>query len=239
MKIHHISDSHGNHDLIKLPNNIDIIIYSGDFSNNILPEFNEKETIGFLHWFSNLNIKYKILVSGNHDTYSFKYNKEFRKRCQLLNIIYLENEYVNIENITIFGSPTTPTFGDKRWVFTKSRDKLHKFWSNFTSKVDILVTHGPPKNILDLTINRDNKLEVTGDKSLYKHITESTMKPQLHCFGHIHNCKDIVNSGIKIIPNCNTIFSNGVVVEDGKMGKIISNGNTFYYKKYKILLNND
>ena len=42
-----------------------------------------------------------------------------------------------------------------------------------------------------------------------------------------HNTKNVINSGIKKIPNLRTIFSNAAIVEDGKFNKIVSNGNYF------------
>jgi hypothetical protein len=47
------------------------------------------------------------------------------------------------------------------------------------------------------------------------------------CFGHIHNSEDIINQGTLILNQHQTIFSNGSVVEDGKFGKLSSNGNLF------------
>jgi hypothetical protein len=44
-------------------------------------------------------------------------------------------------------------------------------------------------------------------------------------FGHIHNCKDIINAGMQKLSICDTWFSNGSVVTDGKFGKLSSNGN--------------
>ena len=52
-----------------------------------------------------------------------------------------------------------------------------------------------------------------------------SIKPKLHCFGHIHNFKDITNSGTMKIYGQDTIFSNGSVVTDGKFGYLTSNGN--------------
>ena len=45
------------------------------------------------------------------------------------------------------------------------------------------------------------------------------------CFGHIHNTKDVINQGILSLSGYETLFSNGSVVEDGKFGRLSSNGN--------------
>lgn len=47
------------------------------------------------------------------------------------------------------------------------------------------------------------------------------------CFGHIHNCEDIINAGYTKQSSYGTIYSNGSVVTDGKFGITSSNGNIF------------
>ena len=124
----------------------------------------------------------------------------------------------------IYGSPQTPSFG-MGWAFNKKRDKMHEHWQKIPEDVDIIVTHGPPKGILDLSHDRDNQLERCGDEALRKRIIQ--IKPRLVCFGHIHNNEDIVNAGTMKLSNYDTVFSNGSVVTDGKFGKLSSNGNIF------------
>ena len=225
MKLWHISDTHGYHELLKSPDNIDIVIHSGDFSNNFNVYLNEGESHNFLFWFSKLNIKYKILIAGNHDALAFKWSTKFKKLCKELDIIYLENELVTIKGINIFGTPVTPTFG--KWYFQKNRSKTFKFFYKLIpSRTDILVSHGPPRFILDLTEDSQHNLLNVGDSGLYK-VIKKKLNLSYHLFGHVHNCKNILNSGTKTISNCNTIFSNGSVVTDRKFGILTSNGNIF------------
>jgi hypothetical protein len=54
-----------------------------------------------------------------------------------------------------------------------------------------------------------------------------SLNPKLVCFGHIHNCEDIINAGTMKLSVSDTIYSNGSVVTDGKFGKLSSNGNIF------------
>jgi Icc-related predicted phosphoesterase len=213
--------THGHHNLLQIPT-CDMVIFSGDESNFKNPYDNLKEFNNFITWYSELPITYKIFVAGNH---SAAIAKGLIKKQDFIDkgIIYLENDYTDIKGLKIFGSPITPTFND--WYFMKSRDKLDRFWSN-VELVDIIITHGPPKYILDLSENKQHILEFCGDKALHKHVV-NRIKPVLHCFGHIHNFKNIKNSGVKKIIDCNTIFSNGAVVEDGKFGDLIGNGNLF------------
>jgi predicted phosphodiesterase len=170
MKIWHISDTHGYHDLLKVPNGIDLVIHSGDCSNPRDPYNNEPEVREFIHWYKELPIKHKIYVAGNHDT-SIEKKLVTKKDFEDYNIIYLENEYITIDGIKIFGSPHTPQFG--QWAFMKERVKLERFWKlAIHEPCDIIVVHGPPKGILDKSYDRDNNMESCGDKSLLNLVLE-------------------------------------------------------------------
>ena len=224
MNIWHISDTHGYHDLLKIPHYIDMVIHSGDCSNHRDPYNNEPEVRKFIDWYKELPVEYKIYIAGNHDS-SIEKGLVTKKDFADNGIIYLENDYITIEGIKIFGSPHTPTFGN--WSFMKDRVKLERLWSDaIHDDVDIVVTHGPSKGILDKAENRDHQLECCGDKSLLNRILE--VQPSYHLFGHIHNNGDIINAGIQKLSNYTTLFSNGSVVTDRKFGILTSNGNTLY-----------
>ncbi len=223
MRIWHISDTHTYHNLLTIPQGIDMVIHSGDCSNPRDPYTNEPEVRDFIHWFKSLPIQHKIYVAGNHDT-SIEKKLITRNDFQDYNIIYLEDDLVEIDGLTIYGNPHTPTFGN--WAFMKDRVKLDRYWVQaIPAYIDILVTHGPPKGILDKSYDRNNYMECCGDKSLLNKVME--VQPAYHLFGHIHNCKDIVNAGMQKLSVCDTWFSNGSVVTDGKFGTLSSNGNIF------------
>lgn len=223
MKIWHISDTHGYHSLLFVPKDINMVIHSGDFSDKGDVYKNEPETRDFLRWYGNLEIKHKILIAGNHDAFAFINGREFKDLCKYYGIIYLENTDVIIDGIKIFGTPISPTYGN--WYFMKSRDKMDRVWSNLGTDIDILVTHTPPKGILDMSFNRNSReLERCGCNALRKHILER-IKPKLNLFGHIHNCEDLLNAGVMKLSAHDTQFSNGSVVKDGRFGTLFSNGN--------------
>ena len=224
MRIWHISDTHTFHNLLEVPTDIDMVIHSGDCSNPRDPYPNEVEVRSFIDWYHSLKIPHKIFVAGNHDTSIEKRlvtNDDFKRS----GITYLENEVVTIEGIKIFGSPYTPTFGHG-WSFNKDRNKLERMWRNVIGvDVDIVINHGPPKGILDLSTDRYGGIERCGDKSLLNRVME--VNPKLCLFGHIHNCLDIINQGTRKLSGLDTIFSNGSVVKDGRFGKLSSHGNVF------------
>ena len=215
--------THTYHGLLDTPENIDMVIHSGDATNPKNPYLSEDEMQNFIYWYSLLPIKHKVFVAGNHDV-CIERNFIKKDDFERAGIIYLENDFVEIEGIKIWGSPVTPTFGDG-WAFNKNRAKTHEVWKHIPDDTDIVVVHGPPATILDLSYNRENKLESCGDSALMKRLLD--INPKLVCFGHIHNCKDIINAGTRKLSIRDTIYSNGSVVTDGKFGKLTSNGNIF------------
>lgn len=209
IKIQAISDTHGKHDEMLIDESCDVLIHAGDSTNYRELYKNEMEFRQFLEWFGNINVKHKILIAGNHDaSLTKKYNRELLKER---GIVYLEDDYVEIEGFTFCGSPWTPTFGN--WHFMKDRNKLHRHFDMLLKEgIDVLITHGPPKNVLDLSYNKNRELEMCGCNGLRKAVEK--YKPKHHVFGHCHDNKDIVNFG-KMIKG-NTTFYNVSAVEDGK-----------------------
>lgn len=224
LRLWHISDTHGLAHLLTIPEDIDIVIHSGD-STNWKDEYkNHPEFENFIYWYSRLPIKYKIYVAGNHDSAIERNIFDCKSLFKLNNIIYLENSVTEIEGIKIFGTPYTPTFGN--WCFMKNRAKMHeKVWEHCPEDSDIVICHGPPKGILDLSYSPSNQLEYCGDGAFKKKMLK--IQPKLCLFGHIHNCEDIINAGWTKLSTYSTIFSNGSVVTDGKFGQLSSNGNIF------------
>ena len=228
MKILHISDTHGFHNDFPKGHfdGIDMVIHSGDCSNSRYLQQSILEITNFLNWYEMLPVAYKIFVAGNHDTAIARQTIK-EADIEARGIIYLENESVEIEGIKIWGSPITPTFGD--WAFMKARDKTHEVWDTIPVDTDIIIVHGPPKGIRDLSLDRENNLEMCGDKSLGKRV--AIINPQLMCFGHIHNHKQIVNQGTSSYYGSRTIFSNGACVDDGRFDKgLTSFGNLIELK---------
>ena len=220
LNIWHISDLHTYHELLTIPEDINLVIFSGDCSNPRATYLNYLDVNDFLTWFGNLNIKYKIFVAGNHDSSIEKGNigpEDFIDR----GIIYLENDYVEIEGVKIWGSPYTPSFNN--WSFMKARHKLHGIWKEIPDDTNIVVVHGPPAYIMDYAYNPEHVLESCGCKALRKRILK--IEPDLFLSGHIHNNEDIINAGTLKLSKYKTIFSNGSVVTDRKFGKLTSNGN--------------
>lgn len=217
MKILHISDTHGFHGTF--PDSrfegIDVVIHSGDCSNYRDPYRNNNEVLDFIEWYKSIPVKHKIYVAGNHDT-SIEKRMITPGHFAEAGIIYLENEEIVIDGIKFWGSPYTPTFGD--WAFMKAREKINRVWDEIPKDTDVLIVHGPPKGIRDLSFDRQHNLEMCGCSALTK---KCFKMPQLKlvCFGHIHDMDDVHNQGITTMHKTPTIFSNAACVHDGRFDK--------------------
>ncbi len=172
MKIVCISDTHGKHTELKVPDG-DILIHAGDIGYN-----NSKLIKDFNNWLGELPHKYKVVIAGNHDEYIY-YNSN-RTRERLTNCIYLENEGCIIKGLNIWGSPISPTF--VKWYFMADRgEDIKRYWDMIPRNLDILITHSPPYDILDTSKKGDKHL---GCLDLHRKVYE--VSPLLHIFGHIH-----------------------------------------------------
>jgi predicted phosphodiesterase len=203
MKVCLISDTHGLHHLFELQEG-DLLIHSGDVSSMGKPE----EILEFFEWFIKQPYKHKVWIAGNHDFFMERILKgdvrgeqETKIKERLFSIPgvhYLYNSDVIIEGYRIWGSPYTPSFGS--WAFGLGRGKpLADLWSQVPANTDILVTHGPPKAILDLNYNEQE----CGCEELTKLVKQ--LKPKLHVFGHIHESMGSVKIDKTVFVNASMV----------------------------------
>lgn len=180
MKIVFISDTHGKHQELTIPNG-DMIIHAGDISSI----GKEKEIIEFINWYKSLPHKYKIFIAGNHDFF-FEIAEQGIIDNKIPNdIIYLNDSGCSIEGINIWGSPIQPEF--LNWAFNRKRgEEIKKHWDLIPENIDVLITHGPPYGILDQTQEKEH----VGCCDLIEKVLE--IKPRIHVFGHIHEDCGIV-----------------------------------------------
>lgn len=229
LRILHISDTHGFHSQIPVSRfeNVDVVIHSGDCCSKYLdPYRNEREVWDFIEWYKSLPVKNKIYVAGNHDT-SIERRMITEKDFAEAGIIYLENTSTTIDGIKFWGSPYTPRFGD--WAFMKRREKLNEVWQMIPDDTDVLIVHGPPKGVRDLSYDRNGELEMCGCSALMKRCWSLKDQLKLVAFGHIHNMKGVdTNQGVAHFSHTPTIFSNAACVYDGKFDLgLVSFGNKF------------
>ena len=169
MNIVLISDTHGIHHDLKLKQG-EILIHTGD----ITEYGTDDEVIDFLRWFAKQPFEYKIFIAGNHDIFLEDCSATKLKKIIPDGIIYLQNSAVEIKGLNIYGSPVTPYF--LGMAFNKRRgNDIRKVWNKIPEKTDILITHGPPFELLD---------NQNGCEELINRI--ESVRPKLHVYGHIH-----------------------------------------------------
>ena len=174
-----ISDTHTMHEDLVLPKG-DILIHAGDFTGRGKPY----EVEDFFGWLERQAKEFKhiVFIAGNHDM-SFEYKHPWvvnMLKALPSNVHYLEDSNVIIDGIKFYGSPWQPEFFN--WAFNLPRGrKLEEKWEMIPHDTDVLITHGPPMNILDYTA-RD--MWNVGCLHLYDRVIQ--VKPKLHVFGHIH-----------------------------------------------------
>lgn len=171
MRIVCVSDTHGYHELTEVPEG-DVLVHAGDVCRyGGLEDVDE-----FNRWLGKLPHRYKVVICGNHD-WCFQ-EKPAEARARLTHATYLQDSGCEIEGLTFYGSPWTPLFCD--WAFMLSDAVLVEKWALIPPRVDVLITHGPPHGVLDMT----RRGECAGSDTLFRRVLE--VKPRLHVFGHIH-----------------------------------------------------
>ena len=124
MKIIHISDTHGLHrQLHDLPE-ADVIVHSGDISNN----GEEGEVLDFLNWYMELPYRHKVFVIGNHDICLWDAN-DIEDLPD--NVHFLQDKECVIDGVKFYGL-----------AFNHAEDLI-------PNGVDVIITHEPPVMILD------------------------------------------------------------------------------------------
>ncbi|XP_047130713.1 metallophosphoesterase domain-containing protein 1 isoform X1 [Hydra vulgaris] len=185
----------------------------------MLSHKNELES--FNNYLGTLTNKFKhiIVIAGNHDI-SFddkKWNSSsivlsvaktyylgspFAKMLSpkdsksiLTNCHYLQDDFIIIDRIKIYGSPWQPPHFDLAFNLTRGSNIMEK-WNNIPSDTDILITHGPPLGIGDEISNCYH----VGCADLLVTV-QDRVKPKFHIFGHIHESHGMWSDGTTTFVN--------------------------------------
>lgn len=171
MRIVCISDTHGHHAQLRIPDG-NLLVCTGDFTRR----GRRSEVSDFNLWLQTLPHRYKVIIAGNHD---FLFEQQQDARHMLSAAIYLQDEECALDGLRIYGSPWQPRFFN--WAFNADRgEPLRRIWERIPSGIDVLLTHGPPHGVLDVTVRG----QVVGCEELSMALRR--VRPKLHVFGHIH-----------------------------------------------------
>lgn len=182
MKIVAISDVHVRWKNLVIPE-CDLLISAGDYSYH-----GEEWIVAEFHaWLNRQKAKHIISVQGNHETWV---ENNWNHALKIVNTVcprahFIQEGAVEIDGIKIYGSAITPRFFN--WAWNRSRgEEIQPHWDMIPGDTNILITHGPPRGILDIVPYVDGTpKEHVGCEQLLKRVKE--VKPALHIFGHIHH----------------------------------------------------
>jgi Icc-related predicted phosphoesterase len=181
MRIVAVADTHGLHGDIEIPDG-DVLVHAGDLTSH-----GDLEGIAELNrWIGELPHPSTIVIAGNHD-FCLESDPGLGREI-FTNAHYLRDEAVTIEGVRFYGSPWQPWFFD--WAFNLQRgEPLRRKWDLIPDDTDVLITHGPPRGILDRTTSG----ELVGCDDLRQAVER--IRPQLHIFGHIHEAYGVERLG--------------------------------------------
>ncbi|TLD16111.1 uncharacterized protein PgNI_00203 [Pyricularia grisea] len=202
-----LSDTHGMKLASKVPSttSVDVLIHCGDLTEHSrLEEYHASS-----HLLQSIDAPLKLAIAGNHDltldwpAFSAKiaeakldldseqvinsFGREGDARRILesgggVRLLYQGRHAFTLANgalLTIYASPCTPSDGGGAYQYR--RDDGHDFdVGDGGGAVDVFVTHGPPRGVLDRTSGRER----AGCADLFAAVARA--RPRLHCFGHIH-----------------------------------------------------
>jgi len=193
MKIVAISDNHGilTKKLREDIGTCDVLLIAGDTADL----YKQKSMDGskwwykenFLPWLNHVDAKHIVMVAGNHDFWLEKEPDEFRKMIEGTNITYLENEYVTIDGVTIYGTPLCHKFYN--WAFMPDDDKQREIYEKTMDdrKIDILLSHDAPYGCSDVCFKASWPVE---DPHIGSHVLRDVIlekKPMYCLHGHLHS----------------------------------------------------
>jgi len=197
MKLVAISDTHGDHKYLEIPE-CDILIHAGDFS--FRGEFFEVRN--FMLWFEKQPARYKVCIAGNHELTFDSTQSQYQDAIRNLlakhkEIIYLENEAITIEGIKFYGTPWTPYFCN--WAFNGLRDQdvalkrgqsLTEIYSHIPEDTNIILCHAPPYNLVD----RNQEGQCCGSMEMRKVVDKMPLL-YLYICGHVHEARGVEELG--------------------------------------------
>lgn len=192
MKIVCTSDTHG-HLPLDIPE-CDLFIHAGDFTP-VVDHSRQRQKNWFredFYWWTHdirKVAKNGIFIAGNHDFVA----RTDEKMMHQSKFTYLNNNYTEIGNQKIWGSPYSTPFGD--WAFMRDEEGLYKIWQTIPDDTTIVIVHGPPYGYGDRCRHYEGDPH-QGSKTLWHRLTELP-ELQLVVCGHIHE-----DSGVFTTPYC-------------------------------------
>ncbi|MEM0988617.1 MAG: metallophosphatase domain-containing protein [Pseudomonadota bacterium] len=193
MRIVIISDTHGGHEALGTLEG-DVLIHCGDLEGRGAAGGAAYRDID--DWFGAQRFEQIFCIGGNHD---FDLEQRIRVDDQpFVNATWLHERAITLRGVTFYGTSWVPEL--RGFAFYADDHVLKAAWARIPNEVDVLVTHTPPKGVLDVS----SAGHVLGCPYLARWLEQTA--PRVHCFGHVHAAAGYERRG-------NTTFVNASVVD--------------------------
>lgn len=180
-----ISDTHNQHNELEIPE-CDLLIHAGDSTMG----GSKDEITQFVMWLDEQKAENIIIVPGNHEIW---WEQNWEDGLEIVNAHcprahVLNDSGLELNDIKFWGSPVTPFYGN--WAWNRARTPgavlwhgpwIKDHWDKIPTELDVLITHGPPYQILD-DVGFPGGHQ--GCTELLKRL--DVVKPHTHIFGHLH-----------------------------------------------------
>lgn len=194
MKITIISDTHNQHEGLGTLDG-DVLIHCGDMLD--LFDRNENDLRKVDEWFGEQQFDLILCTGGNHDLLLEEMVLSGVEPFD--NAIFLQDRHYTHKGIVFYGAPWTPKLLGH--AFYQSDSGLLEKWSIIPDIVDVLITHTPPLDILDVS-SRGKSLGCP-----YLAAAVERVVPKVHCYGHVHFSSGQVQSEQTLFVNASSVNS--------------------------------
>jgi len=207
IKICAISDLHGRIEKLDIPP-CDLLLIAGDIApdkgRNLHSQANWYR-FKFRNWLNRQPAKEVVAVPGNHDYICDSAERGLLYRHSLpCHLIW--DECVEVFGYKIWCSPWSLHFS-QGYVFNIDEDGLYKHIRHCPEDVDIILSHSPPKGILDVSAG-----ENVGSGSVLNRIYE--VQPLLVVCGHIHCQYGLSQAGDSLVINGSVVDSHNKLAKE-------------------------
>ncbi|TDL27245.1 Metallo-dependent phosphatase [Rickenella mellea] len=220
----------------------DVLLHSGDLSS----WGTHRQLRYTMDWLKTLPHELKIITAGNHDlSLDVKWrgsksgvignifsdlldpdevdaSRELMQSKEIRDagIHYLEHQAIELSTSNgikwkFYGSPSAARYADGAFQYT-SRSQARHVWSKISTDVEILLTHTPPLDVLDVT-RRGKHAGCQELSNRLDHLPEC----RLHVFGHIHEAHGATIGNRKIGGRDVEVVSVNAAVAEGGQAVIV------------------
>lgn len=178
-----LSDPHPQFSLFsRFLQNGDLLLLGGDY--DCVDKKSAELLMKFIEFEAKRHKLGVVFIGGNHDTHLEQFGHELQtKEYTSKKIYYLDNQSLDLDGLKIHGVPNIAVLSKQAppeyLGFSKLEPEFEQLLKTnpLPEELDILLTHSPMRNILDVGI---------GSIALTNAFNKLLYKPKIHICGHVH-----------------------------------------------------